>query len=206
MPHLAAAQALDAAPVAALPAPRLSFSEQEMQLAEQVADHPGLADFYGTNGLKPVFIGAEGIPRRAALIEALGQAASHGLPAGRYRQAMLRKLDREGADTVEEEIRFARAFADWSRDVSGGILDPRKVEPGIKREVQRPRTGDLLRAFAAAADPASMLATLPPQDPRYEALRQALARQSRLVAPADAPLVPEGLWREGASDAAVAAL
>ncbi|MDK8873062.1 L,D-transpeptidase family protein [Paracoccus sp. SSJ] len=206
MPRVAAAQALDVAPVAALPAPRLSFSEQEMQLAQQVADHPGLADFYGTNGLKPVFTGAEGAARRAALIEALGQAASHGLPPTRYRQAALRTLDREGADTVEEEIRFARAFADWSRDVSGGILDPRRVEPGIKREVQRPRTGDLLRAFAAAADPVAMLAALPPQDARYEALRQALARQSQLVAPGDAPRVPEGLWREGTSDPAVAAL
>ncbi|MBT0780673.1 L,D-transpeptidase family protein [Paracoccus sp. pheM1] len=206
MPGAAAAQALDAAPVAALPAPRLSFSEREMRLAEQVADHPGLADFYGTNGLKPIFAGAEGALRRAALIEALGQAASHGLPPARYRQAALRRLDGAGADTVEDEIRFARAFADWSRDVSGGILDPRKVEPGIKREVQRPRTGDLLRAFAAADDPAAMLAALPPQDPRYEALRQALARQSQLVAPADAPPVPEGLWREGTSDAAVAAL
>ncbi|WGR55552.1 L,D-transpeptidase family protein [Paracoccus versutus] len=206
MPGAAAAQALDAAPVAALPAPRLSFSEREMRLAEQVADHPGLADFYGTNGLKPIFAGAEGALRRAALIEALGQAASHGLPPARYRQAALRRLGGAGADTVEDEIRFARAFADWSRDVSGGILDPRKVEPGIKREVQRPRTGDLLRAFAAADDPAAMLAALPPQDPRYEALRQALARQSQLVAPADAPPVPEGLWREGTSDAAVAAL
>ncbi|SFO90808.1 Murein L,D-transpeptidase YcbB/YkuD [Paracoccus pantotrophus] len=206
MPRAAAGQALDAAPMAALPAPRLSFSETEMQLAERVADHPGLADFYGTNGLKPIFAGAEGAPRRAALIEALGQAASHGLPAARYRQAALRRLDDAGADTVEGEIRFARAFADWSRDVTGGILDPRRVEPGIKREVQRPRTGDLLRAFAAADDPAAMLATLPPQDPRYEALRQALARQSQLVAPADAPPVPEGLWREGTSDPAVAAL
>ncbi|WP_287885413.1 MULTISPECIES: L,D-transpeptidase family protein [Paracoccus] len=206
MPRVAAAQALDVVPVAALPAPRLSFSEQEMQLAQQVADHPGLADFYGTNGLKPVFTGAEGAARRAALIEALGQAASHGLPPTRYRQAALRTLDREGADTVEEEIRFARAFADWSRDVSGGILDPRRVEPGIKREVQRPRTGDLLRAFAAAADPVAMLAALPPQDARYEALRQALARQSQLVAPGDAPRVAEGLWREGTSDPAVAAL
>lgn len=206
MPRVAAAQALDVVPVAALPAPRLSFSEQEMQLAQQVADHPGLADFYGTNGLKPVFTGAAGAARRAALIEALGQAASHGLPPTRYRQAALRTLDREGADTVEEEIRFARAFADWSRDVSGGILDPRRVEPGIKREVQRPRTGDLLRAFAAAADLVAMLAALPPQDARYEALRQALARQSQLVAPGDAPRVAEGLWREGTSDPAVAAL
>lgn len=206
LPRLVQAQALDAAPMAALPAPRLSFSQQEMQLAAQVAEHPGLADFYGTNGLKPIFIGVEGAARRTALIAAVEQAASHGLPVRRYDQAGLRRLDRKAVLGVEDEIRFARAFADWSHDISGGVLDPRKVESGIKREVHRPRTGDLLRAFAAAAEPAAVLADLPPHDPRYEALRRALTSQSQLIAPADAPAVPDGLWRSGVSDPAIAAL
>ena len=206
VPRLAIAQALETAPVAALPAPRLTFSEQEMLLARQAAAYPGLADFYGTNGLKPLFSGPEGAVRRAALIAAIDEAASHGLPPSRYRAQLLRQLDREGVDTAEEEIRFARVFADWSHDITGGILDPARVEPGIKREVLRPRPGDLLREFVTSADPAAMLAALPSQDPRYEALRKALAKQSRLVAPSDAPQVPEGLWREGMSDPAIAAL
>ena len=206
MPHHAAGQALEAAPVAVLPAPRLVFSAEEMRLAERVAAYPGLADFYGTNGLRPIFSGAEGAPRRRALIEAVGQAGSHGLPPARYRQADLRALDRAGAASVEDELRFARVFADWTQDSTGGILDPRKVESGIKREVPRPRTGDLLRQFSHAGDPAAALAGFEPRDPRYQALRAALARQSTLVAPADVPLVPEGLWREGVSDPAIAAL
>ncbi|WP_347266579.1 L,D-transpeptidase family protein [Paracoccus sp. (in: a-proteobacteria)] len=202
----AVAQALDAAPIAALPAPRLVFSAPEMELAREIAGDPGLADFYGSNGLKPIFQGAEGATRRRALIAAVGQAASHGLPAARYRAGTLEQLDRSGVDTTGEELRFARVLADWSHDITGGILDPRKVEAGIKREVQRPRTGDLMRDFAGAADPAAMLAGLPSQDPRYEALRQALAAQSRLAAPAGLPAVPEGLWREGDADPSIAAL
>lgn len=202
----ALAQALDAMPVAALPAPRLTFSEQEMQLARRVSSSPALADFYSTNGLRPIFLGADGASRRAALIEAVGQAGSHGLPQARYRETTLRRLDRAGPRTVDEELQFARVFADWSHDITGGILDPRKVESGIKREVKRPRTGDLMRDFATAADPAAVMAKLPSHDPRYEALRQALSRQARFLAPSDAPTVPEGLWREGVSDPAVAAL
>ncbi len=206
VPRPMLAQALEAAPVAALPAPRLAFSEQEMQLARQVARFPALADFYGTNGLKPIFLGQGGAARRAALIDAVGQAESHGLPAARYRQAALRRLDGADPDSIDEELEFARVFADWSHDITGGILDPRKVESGIRREVARPRTGDLLRAFAGSTDPVSVLAGLPSQDARYQALREALAKQARFVVPQGMPAVPEGLWREGTSDPAVAAL
>ena len=66
-PH-ALAQGLDAASVAVLPAPRIAFSEQEMALARAVAREPGLADFYGSNGLRPIFLGADGARRRAALL------------------------------------------------------------------------------------------------------------------------------------------
>ncbi len=206
LPAVIPAPAAAQAPVAVLPAPRLAFSEQEMRLAQKVASDPALADFYGTNSLRPIFLGAEGAARRAALIQAVGQAASHGLPAARYRQGALRGLDGTGADSIDEELAFARVFADWSHDITGGILDPGKVESGIKREVQRPRIGDLLRDFAGSTDPAAMLAGLPSRDPHYEALRTALANQAKYAAPAEMPKVPEGLWREGASDPAIAAL
>lgn len=204
--QMGAAQGLEAAPVAALPAPRLVFNTQEMQLARAAASDPGLADFYGANGLKPIFLGSEGAGRRAALIDAVGQAASHGLPPSRYRQGELRRLNAAQPASVEGELQFARIFARWSHDVTGGILDPRKVEQGIKREVMRPATGDLLRIFAQTADPAGMLAQMPPQNQPYVALRKALAGRASLVAPADAPQVPAGSWREGVSDPAIAAL
>lgn len=200
------AQALETAQIAALPAPRLVFSAQEMQLAEAAAGDPGLADFYGTNGLRPIFLGAEGAARRAALIEAVGQAASHGLPPARYRQSGLRQLDAAAPVSVEDELKFARTFARWSHDITGGILDPRKIEKGIKREVNRPAVGDLLRLFAQSPDPSAVLDELPLKYHRYEALRAALAAQSKLVASVDVPEVPEGLWREGVSDPAIAAL
>ena len=67
---LVAGAALAVLPVmaAAFPAPKLDFSEFEMQLAQSVAGDPGLAAFYGAHGLKPVFLGPEAAPRRAALL------------------------------------------------------------------------------------------------------------------------------------------
>ncbi|WP_246098648.1 L,D-transpeptidase family protein [Paracoccus laeviglucosivorans] len=185
--------------MAALPAPRLAFSGAEMELAQAVAGYPGLADFYGSNGLKPIFQGEQGATRRAALIDAIGQAASHGLPPARYGQTRLAELDRAGADSLDGELAFAVSFLRWTRDLNGGLLEPQRVDPGIKRKLERPGTGDLLRGFVASTDPAAWLEGQGPQDRNYQALRTALHGKSNLVAVPGTPLVPSGTWREGMS-------
>lgn len=197
VPCVAHAQSPELAVAGALPAPRLIFSESEMALAAAVAKSPGLADFYGTNGLRPIFGGHAGAGLRAALIAAVGEARGNGLPPARYHQQNLIELDRSGAGALKDEIAFAKTFANWTHDITGGILDPAKIGHGIKREVTRPATGDLLRAFAKADDPAAWLRGIAPQDRAYLALRAALGRQSGLVAPAGTPTVPAGLWRQG---------
>lgn len=206
LPQKAAAQGLETASVSALPAPRLAFSDQEMQLAQAVAQDPGLADFYGSNGLKPVFLGGQGAARRRAVIAAVAQAPSHGLPQARYRADALASLDTGHVDSLDEELAFARVFERWTHDLTGGILDPQRVDPGIKRKVDRTGTGDLLRALVSSADPAGFIAGLGPTDPRYGMLRAALSRQDRLIAPEGSPLVPDGTWRPGDSGPAVLAL
>ncbi len=120
LPAIAQAQSVEAAAVAAAPAPRLIFSEREMALARAVARQPGLADFYGRNDLRTVFSGPEGQARRQALLTAINRAAEHGLPPARYEPARLREFDRQGGDSPEAELAFARVFARWSHDVGGG--------------------------------------------------------------------------------------
>ncbi|MFT4015108.1 MAG: L,D-transpeptidase family protein [Paracoccus sp. (in: a-proteobacteria)] len=197
LPNHAPAQVLEGATLASLPAPRLVFSSDEMALAQAVATNPGLADFYGANGLRPVFLGQGGGVLRQALIRSVEQAPSHGLPPRRYAAAHLRALDASGATTLADEMAFAQVFQNWTHDIAGGILDPASL-PGNKRQVIRPGTGDMLRGFVSAPDPGAYLDALAPQDPRYRILQQALARQGGGVAP---PLglrpVPSGSWREG---------
>ncbi|MTH79331.1 L,D-transpeptidase family protein [Paracoccus aestuariivivens] len=197
LPAAAHAQGLEAASLAALPAPRLIFSDDEMALARAVAGSPGLADFYGSNGLKRIFSGPEAAIRRNALINAIETASSHGLPPSRYNPARLLELDGEGGASLQAELAFARSFARWTQDLTGGVLDPRKVSSGIKRAVHRKPTGEMMREFVAAPDPAAWLADLAPHDKDYLALQQALHGMSRLAAPVGTPKVPNGTWREG---------
>lgn len=189
---------------AAMPAPRLDFAPAEMALARAVARDPGLASWYGATGLAPLFTAADAAPRRAALIDAVAQAPAHGLP-DRYDLAALRGLG-PAPEGPEAEAAFAISFARWTHDVGGGILTPRRIQPEIKREVIRRPTEALLADFAAAPDPAAMLAAVPPQDAGYRALQAALSAETGPALAADVPRVPDGVWRDGTSGAGVAAL
>ncbi|MCQ0969754.1 L,D-transpeptidase family protein [Paracoccus sp. TK19116] len=178
-------------------APRLSFTADEMALARAVADEPALANFYGQNGLKPIFSGPGSEARRAAVIAAIATARDHGLPPARYGADALQSAD---PSTIAGEVMFARAFARWADDLSAGILKPASVDPGIKREVKHPSVARLMREFTSSGDPAAVLAAIAPRDPRYIALQRTLADRGRLTAPEGTPLAPAGLWRVGARD------
>lgn len=206
MPIATMGQGLETGAMATAPAPRLIFSERDTALARAVARYPGLADFYGSNGLRPVFSGPSASARRLALIAAVSRASEHGLPAHRYEAGRLRLLHGTGAAGVEDELAFARVFARWVSDVGGGLTDPRKVDATIKREVLRPDVASVLRDYARSDDPAAVLASVEPQDPRYRVLQRALNAQSDLIVPDDLPRIASGLWRPGSEDAAIAAL
>lgn len=177
--------------------PRLVFSDAEMRLAKKVAGDPALASFYGSNGLQPIFQGPQAALRREALIAAVSQADAHGLPAGRYGRDTLEIRHKAGALELEDELVFALAFKRWTHDLSGGLLDPRRIDPNNQRQVLRRPTDALLHEYQAATDPAGMLENLAPQDPRYKILQAALRKGSDLIAPPTLPLVEQAVWREG---------
>lgn len=199
IPGIAQAQLADAPLVAGHPAPQLFFSQQDMLLAGLAASHPDLAAFYGANGLRPIFAGPDGHARREALIAAVSTAADHGLPPARYQPDLLRRLHGQAAGDPANEVAFARVFARWVHDLGGGIVDPRRIDPSIKREIIRPDTVALMHEFQRSATPATVLTRVAPQDPRYVQLQQALNAGDDLIAPADLPQVEPGLWRPGSS-------
>lgn len=199
------AQGPAAPAVGVAPSPKLVFSRDEMWVAEKVAGDPGLAEFYGSRGLRPVFLGSGAEIRRAALIDAIvGTAPDHGLPLSRYDVARLRGLDVSDGN-LEAEIEYARVFAKWARELSRGMLDPRKVDSDIKREIVPLDLASVLRDYADAADPGAILATLAPQDPAYLALQRELATMPAPLA-SDLPRIPSAVWKPGARGEGVAIL
>ncbi|WP_405405501.1 murein L,D-transpeptidase [Paracoccus sp. Ld10] len=182
-------------------APRLDFTAEQMAMATAVSGDPDLAAFYGNNGLQPIFLGPLAEARRAALRDAIGAAPRHGIPAARYHPDRL-----DAAQGLAAEIAHARALSRLLRDLSGGVLDPTRVDSEIKRRPTRTSVTPLLMQFETAADPAAMLAGVGPDHPAYLALQQALTGPADLVVPQGLARIATGIWRPGQHAAPVADL
>lgn len=189
------------AAVSVAAAPRLDFTPQQMALALAVSDDADLASFYGSNGLRPIFLGPEGEARRLALRDAIGNAPRHGIPVARYQPDRL-----TATEGLAAEIAHAHALSRLLRDLTGGVLNPTRVDPEIKRQPVRTAVVPLLARFEAAADPAAVLAGAGPDHPAYLALQQALSGPADLVVPRSLPRIATGVWRPGQRAAAIADL
>lgn len=154
-------------------------------IAEAAAGDAAIAGFYGDRGYAAFWTGPSDAARRAALMAALAGAAAHGLPASRYDAeglvAAFAEARTEG-DRGRIEVAMTRAFLDYARDVQTGALVPASVDAGIKREVPVRDRAANLAAFAAASDPVTFMAALPPQSQEYAQLMKARFDLERIIA------------------------
>jgi murein L,D-transpeptidase YcbB/YkuD len=133
--------------------------------------------FYEGRGYKPIWLTGDGAaaPAAQALLAWVGQADAHALPPGRYAAAGLAArlagasaLADAGAAALETEL--TRLFLTYARDISSGLLDPRKVNRNIDIERRRPDPAALLTGIGATGDVAAFLDGLVPADPAYDRL------------------------------------
>ncbi|WP_411024857.1 hypothetical protein, partial [Salmonella sp. s57610] len=88
-----------------------------------------------------------------ALRDAIGNVPRHGIPVARYQPDRL-----TATEGLAAEIAHAHALSRLLRDLTGGVLNPKRVDPEIKRQPVRTAVVPLLARFEAAADPAAVLA------------------------------------------------
>lgn len=154
------------------PAQAQQFPAFRQALAEGVSGSSGLSAFYRETGYAPVWTGAEHAARRTALVSALSRAGEHGLPAGRYDlpgllsafQGVESERDRGFAEALA-----SKAFVQYARDLSSGVLEPSAIIEQIVRRLPRPDTAQLMRDFIRA-EPVSFMRNLAPRAPEYARL------------------------------------
>lgn len=214
----AAAQvaAVAASPAVLMPDPApprrelAELSGYAQAVAEGVAGNPGLKAFYEARGYAPVWTTGADADRRAAFFAALGTASMHGLPAARYGGEALRAqfaTIRSERERGLLEAQMSMALVSYARDLSSGVLEPKRVDPTIVRDILRPDAGQVIGGFAAAARPAAFLRDLAPKSQEYSRLLRARMDLGRQIAAGGwgAP-VTAGILRPGEEGDQVLAL
>lgn len=144
-------------------------------LAAAAASDEAMADWYRLRAYAPVWTGPEDAPRRAALFAALATAHDHGLPPSRYDAAGLMAglaSARTEGDRGRLELAMTRAYLTWAHDLTSGMLDPKKIDSTIVRDIPV-QDGALLLDRIAGDDPAAVLRGLVPDTDVYVQLMKA---------------------------------
>ncbi|SHJ20124.1 L,D-transpeptidase family protein [Wenxinia saemankumensis] len=189
-----------------------SIDPFRVAVAESAARDEDLAAFYRGRGFAPVWSGSEpvAVARRNALMTALTQAPTHGLPAARFDPAALvtrLRAARGPAELGRMEVELSRAYLDYARAVQSGILTPREVVPLIRREVPYADRQELLEDFIAAEAPLDFIRGLAPRNPEYVRLMRAkMQLEADLRTGGWGAAVPSAGLRLGSSGPAVVAL
>ena len=162
---------------AALPAQVTGFRQA---VAEVVAGDESLAAFYRAREFQGAWAGddALSIARRNALLGALADAPSHGLPSRMFDPvALMARLEaaRDPLAQGEMDVELSRVFLDYAHAVQTGVLTPGQVVPLIKREVPVVDGIVLLEEFFASDRPVAYLQGLAPRAPEYVRLMRARA-------------------------------
>ena len=185
------------------------ISPFSQSVAIAAAKGEAVSAFYAARNYQPVWTGAGDAERRNALFAALAHAADHGLPVQRYDAQALadafRAAQTEG-DRGRLEVRMTRAYLNYVHDMHAGVLQPKKIDPTIVRDLPRIPPEQALQALERP-DLAGYLAGLAPTAPAYAQLVKAkLDLEGRIARGGWGPALPATTLKPGDSGDAVVAL
>jgi murein L,D-transpeptidase YcbB/YkuD len=174
-----------------LPALSPAAEALRTELAHQYVPESAERAFYEARGYLPVWLADYGgaTPAAQALLSWAGQADANGLPEGRYGvPALAARLAKAGSSSISDkaalEIALTRLFLTYGRDVSSGLLEPRRLGTSFDLEPRRPDPAVLLAGAGATGDIAAFLDRLAPPDPAYDRLLK-LYDTMRMIARTD---------------------
>ncbi|MCD9147832.1 L,D-transpeptidase family protein [Pseudophaeobacter flagellatus] len=155
-------------------------------VAEQASVNDAVAQFYRDTTYAPLWTGAdEGAAlRRAALLRALEDATSHGLPDQSSTVASLveqMRSARTARDFGQVEAALSTAFVTYAAMLQTGMLNPSSIDDGMVR-TRRSHDGVAALNGLRAAQPFAYLRNLVPTSSQYRALMREKLRLEQLMA------------------------
>ncbi|MGB7316519.1 MAG: L,D-transpeptidase family protein [Planktotalea sp.] len=180
-------------------------------VAEAAAKDKDIAAFYQANNYKAIWTGSGGKDRqrRDALLNAVTNAADHGLPVSRYNPEQLTALlkqARSPRDRGAVEVEMSRIFLQYARDLQTGVLTPSKVDADIVRQIPHRDRVSYLTNFTKSS-PKRFFQALAPTAPEYARLMKAkLLMEQQLAKGGWGQTVPAKSLKPGQSGNAVVIL
>jgi murein L,D-transpeptidase YcbB/YkuD len=138
--------------------------------------------FYAARSYRPVWIADDGtaLPAARILLNWAGDADAHALPVERYGvTGLAARVDGaragEYSNAAALETDLTALYLTFARDVSSGLLEPRKLGHNFDIRPRRQKPAALLASLGAAADVSAHLDALVPQHPGYSKLQKLYA-------------------------------
>ncbi len=147
--------------------------------------HP-IFSFYSNRNFEPFWIGNK--KRLKGLSSSLSEAKLHGLPSSRYPLKELSQaiFEKEPSQKAKLELLATEAFLLFAQDISGGILNPNKIDTNINVVPERKDTNMLLASLTESLNLNTFFRDLFPKTSEYNSLLNELWKLRELS--------PNGSW------------
>ncbi|MGI9481979.1 MAG: L,D-transpeptidase family protein [Hyphomicrobiales bacterium] len=166
--------------------------------------------FYESRNFKPMWTRNSGPKFKAKdMLAALKSADEHGLDPKDYDiEGIQSRMDAEHPETLAElELIISDSFSQYAHHLSAGRVKPSAVNSAIKLYPQAPAPLSLINGAEAADSVAAYIEKIKPQTPRYDRLKEGLARYRKIASEGGWPLLPDGpTLKPGMEDARIPTL
>ena len=155
-------------------------SSLEVTLSEFYQTGHPIFSFYNKRDFEPFWIGNN--KRLKSLSSSLSEAKFHGLPSSRYPLKELSQaiFEQEPSQKAKLELMATEAFLLFAQDISGGILNPNKIDTNINVVPERKDTNMLLASLTESLNVNTFFQDLFPKTNEYNSLLNELRKLREL--------------------------
>ena len=148
----------------------------EVAISEFYPPSNPIASFYIGRNFEPFWVKSE--RRLENLVSSISEAKLHGLPLSRYPLEELRQsiFENDLSQKAKLELMATETFLLFAQDISGGILNPNKIDENINVNPERKDANVLLASLTDSVDVNLFFRSLFPSSNEYKSLLKELKK------------------------------
>ena len=148
----------------------------EVAISEFYSPSNPIASFYIGRNFEPFWVKSE--RRLENLVSSISEAKLHGLPLSRYPLEELRQsiFENDLSQKAKLELMATETFLLFAQDISGGILNPNKIDNNINVIPERKDTKALLASLTDSLNVNLFFRSLFPSSSEYKSLLNELKK------------------------------